>query len=100
MKVLGLIGGMSWESTVTYYQAINRRARHRLGGLHSSACIIHSFDFAEIEELQAANDWEQAGVLMQKAALGLQKAGANAIVDIMGIAGILPYAKRLLEKDD
>jgi aspartate racemase len=80
MKVLGLIGGMSWESTVTYYQAINRRTRDRLGGLHSSSCIIHSFDFAEIEHLQAANDWEQAGVLMQNAAIGLQKAGANAIV--------------------
>ena len=80
MKTLGLVGGMSWESTVTYYQVINRRVREKVGGLHSAKCIVYSFDFAEIAHLQKSGQWEEAGVLMCKAAAYLQRAGADAIV--------------------
>mgnify|MGYP006203028237 CR=1 FL=1 len=64
MKTIGLIGGMSWESTVTYYQLLNRLARERLGGLHSAELVLWSFDFAEIETLQAAGDWDAATARM------------------------------------
>ena len=57
MKTIGLIGGMSWESTVTYYQVINEAVKERLGGLHSARCILYSVDFQEIEECQAAGEW-------------------------------------------
>ncbi len=57
MKCIGLLGGMSWESTVSYYQAINRGVRARLGGLHSARVLLNSVDFAEIERLQHAGDW-------------------------------------------
>ncbi|KAI8627990.1 Asp/Glu/hydantoin racemase [Xylariaceae sp. FL1651] len=80
MKTLGLLGGMSWESTVIYYQEINRRVRQVQGGLHSARCIIFSFDFAEIERLQHAGRWEDAGVLLDDAAAKLKLAGADAIV--------------------
>lgn len=80
MKKLGLIGGMSWESTVTYYQLINRRVRECMGGLHSAECIVYSFDFAEIERLQTLGKWEEAGMLIGDAAKNLQGAGADAIV--------------------
>lgn len=80
MKTLGLLGGMSWESTVTYYQEINRHVRAIKGGLHSSPCIIFSFDFAHIEALQHAGKWDEAGVMLDEAAAALQRAGANAIV--------------------
>ncbi|KAH6887701.1 Asp/Glu/hydantoin racemase [Thelonectria olida] len=80
MKTLGLLGGMSWESTVTYYQEINRRVREVKGGLHSSQCVLFSFDFAEIEELQHANKWDEAGALLVEASIKLQRAGADAIV--------------------
>ncbi len=61
MKTIGLIGGMSWESTVTYYQVINEAVKERLGGLHSARCILYSVDFQEIEECQAAGEWEKSG---------------------------------------
>ncbi|KAI1203482.1 Asp/Glu/hydantoin racemase [Nemania serpens] len=80
MKTLGLLGGMSWESTTTYYQEINRRVRHVRGGLHSARCIVFSFDFAEIEQLQHAGKWEEAGALLDMAATNLKLAGADAIV--------------------
>ncbi|KAF4982152.1 hypothetical protein FZEAL_2175 [Fusarium zealandicum] len=80
MKTLGLIGGMSWESTTTYYQEINRRVRRVQGGLHSAKCIILSFDFAEIEALQRAGRWEEAGVMLDDAASKLKLSGADAIV--------------------
>jgi aspartate racemase len=80
MKTLGLLGGMSWESTVTYYQEINRRVREVKGGLHSAPCIIFSFDFAEIEKLQHAGKWNEAGLLLDDAAAKLKLAGADAIV--------------------
>lgn len=80
MKTLGLLGGMSWESTSTYYQSINRRVREIKGGLHSSRCIIFSFDFAEIELLQHAGKWDQLAILLEQGAIRLKKAGADAIV--------------------
>lgn len=80
MKTLGLIGGMSWESTVTYYQQINRRVRAVQGGLHSAKCIISSFDFAEIAALQHAGQWEAAAAALDDAAARLKLAGADAIV--------------------
>ncbi|UNI23787.1 hypothetical protein JDV02_009585 [Purpureocillium takamizusanense] len=80
MKTLGLLGGMSWESTTTYYQEVNRRVRHVRGGLHSARCVIFSLDFAEIEALQHADRWEEAGELLNDAAAKLKLAGADAIV--------------------
>ncbi|KAF2235690.1 aspartate racemase [Viridothelium virens] len=80
MKTLGLLGGMSWESTVTYYQEINRHVRAIKGGLHSSPCIVYSFDFARIEALQHTGQWDEAGILLNEAAAALQRAGADAIV--------------------
>jgi aspartate racemase len=71
---------MSWESTVTYYQEINRRVRSARGGLHSAPCIVYSFDFARIEALQHAGEWDEAGRLLDDAAAALQRAGADAIV--------------------
>ncbi|TQV98946.1 hypothetical protein V2A60_007359 [Cordyceps javanica] len=101
MKTLGLLGGMSWESTVTYYQQINRRVREVRGGLHSAKCIILSFDFAEIEALQRAGHWEAAGVQLEAAAARLALAGADAIVLCtntmhMVSAGIVAAAQRPL----
>jgi aspartate racemase len=80
MKTLGLLGGMSWESTVPYYRIINERVRERLGGLHSAKLVLNSVDFAEIEALQHAGDWDVAGALLAVAARGLRSAGAEAIV--------------------
>lgn len=80
MKTLGLLGGMSWESTTTYYQEINRRVRQVQGGLHSAKCIVFSFDFAEIEQLQSAGKWDEAGALLDDASAKLKLAGADAIV--------------------
>jgi aspartate racemase len=80
MKTLGLIGGMSWESTLPYYRIVNERVRARLGGLHSAKLVLHSVDFAEIEALQHADDWDAAGAILADAARGLCAAGAEAIV--------------------
>jgi aspartate racemase len=80
MKTLGLIGGMSWESTLPYYRIVNERVRERLGGLHSAKLVLHSVDFAEIEALQRAGDWGAAGAQLADAARGLRLAGAEAIV--------------------
>ncbi len=80
MKTLGLIGGMSWESTLPYYRIVNERVRERLGGLHSAKLVLHSVDFAEIEALQHAGDWDAAGAQLADAARGLRMAGAEAIV--------------------
>ena len=62
--MIGLIGGMSWESTAEYYRLLNEMTRERLGGLHSSRCIVYSVDFAEIERLQVAGRWDDAGVVL------------------------------------
>lgn len=80
MRTLGLLGGMSWESTLPYYRIVNERVRQRLGGLHSAKLVLHSVDFAEIEALQRANDWDAAGVILAEAARGLHAAGADALV--------------------
>jgi aspartate racemase len=79
MKTIGLIGGMSWESTRLYYEAINVEVRTRLGGLHSAKCIVHSLDFAPIAEMQAADRWEEAGRELANAARDLERAGAQVI---------------------
>ncbi len=79
MKTIGLLGGMSWESTVTYYQVINREVQKKLGGLHSAKCLLYSVDFDEIERCQTAGEWEKAGEILAQAALNLEKAGAEGI---------------------
>ena len=80
MKVIGLIGGMSWESTLTYYKIINETIKERLGGLHSAKCVLYSVDFQEIEECQANGNWEKSGQILGEAAYNLEKAGADFIV--------------------
>ena len=80
MKTIGLIGGMSWESTVTYYKIINETIKEKLGGLHSAKCILYSVDFQEIEECQANGNWEKSGEILGEAANNLEKAGADFIV--------------------
>lgn len=80
MKTLGLIGGMSWESTAIYYRLLNEIVRERLGGLHSAQLLLWSFDFAEIAERQHAGDWQGAGVLLAEAARKLEAGGAEGLV--------------------
>lgn len=80
MKTIGLIGGMSWESTTEYYQLINEEVKKRLGGLHSAKCLLYSVDFDEIERYQAKGEWDKAGILLGNVALSLEKAGADFIV--------------------
>lgn len=80
MKTIGLIGGMSWESTVTYYQAINEYVRETLGGLHSAKLLMYSVDFAEIERCQSAGEWEKSGDILADAAKRLESAGADFIL--------------------
>jgi aspartate racemase len=80
MKTIGLLGGMSWESTQTYYRLINEGVKARLGGLHSAKLVLFSVDFAEIEELQHKGDWPATADILSGAALSLQKAGADFLV--------------------
>lgn len=80
MKVIGLIGGMSWESTVTYYQIINEEMKKRLGGLHSAKIILYSVDFDEIERCQSSGDWEKSGAILGRTAQSLEKAGADFLL--------------------
>jgi aspartate racemase len=80
MKRIGLLGGMSWESSAEYYRLINELVRERLGGLHSADCLLRSMDFAEIEELQRQDRWDEAGVLLADAAGELEAAGAEVLV--------------------
>ena len=80
MKTLGLIGGMSWESTVPYYRLINEGIKARLGGLHSAKLVLYSLDFAEVEELQSAGRWSEAGHTLAQAAQSLQAAGAQGLL--------------------
>ncbi len=80
MKTIGLIGGMSWESTVSYYQIINREIKEKLGGFHSSKCILYSVDFHEIEECQSSGEWDKSADILTNAALSLEKAGADFII--------------------
>ena len=80
MKTIGLLGGMSWESTIPYYRLINEGIKEKLGGLHSAKIVLHSVDFHEIEACQSKGEWDLAGDMLAQAALGLQKAGAEGIV--------------------
>ena len=80
MKTIGLIGGMSWESTVPYYRLINETVAARLGGLHSARLVLYSVDFHDIERLQHSGDWAAAGELLAQAARSLQAAGADVLV--------------------
>lgn len=80
MRTLGLLAGMSWESTIPYYRIINERVRDALGGLHSARLVLYSLDFAEIERLQNLDDWDQAGQRLADAAAALRRAGAEAVV--------------------
>lgn len=80
MKRIGLIGGLSWESSAEYYRLLNQIVREKLGGMHSADCVMTSFDFAEIEALQAAGEWDAAARLMVDAAHRLERAGAECIV--------------------
>lgn len=80
MKTIGLIGGMSWESTIPYYSVINRRVRERLGGLHSAKLILYSVDFAEVERYQSAGEWDRAAEILKDAAKKLELAGADLLL--------------------
>lgn len=80
MRLIGMLGGMSWESTAEYYRLANVVVRERLGGLASARVLIHSVDFAEVERMQAAGDWEAAGALLADAAAGLEAGGAELLV--------------------
>ncbi|UQU64431.1 aspartate/glutamate racemase family protein [Couchioplanes caeruleus] len=80
MLTIGMLGGMSWESSAHYYRLANEMVRDRLGGLHSARCVLYSVDFAEIEQLQSSAQWEQAGRLLGEAAAAVQAAGADVLV--------------------
>jgi aspartate racemase len=80
MKTIGLIGGMSWESTVPYYRLINETVRERLGGFHSAKLVLYSVDFHEIERLQRSGAWDESGRMLAQAARSLEAAGADFLV--------------------
>ena len=79
-QVIGMLGGMSWESSAQYYRLANELVRQRLGGLHSARCLLASVDFADIETLQVAGRWEEAGQLLAEAAKGLEAGGADVLL--------------------
>src|SRR5579859_5861455 len=99
MKTIGLIGGMSWESTVPYYREINETVKERLGGLHSAKAIVYSVDFHDIERLQRAGDWQSAGEALAHAARSLESAGADVLVlctnTMHKVASIIETAVRI-----
>ena len=80
MKTIGLIGGMSWESTIPYYAVINEYVKEKLGGLHSAKIILYSVEFDEIEKYQSSGEWERSGVILADAARKLELAGADMIL--------------------
>jgi aspartate racemase len=80
MRTIGLLGGMSWESSIEYYRIINQRVRQRLGGYHSARSVLYSFDFHDIEQLQRTGDWEEAGRRLGEAARRVEAAGAELLV--------------------
>ena len=80
MRTIGLLGGMSWESSIEYYRLINAGIRERLGGNHSAECVMYSFDFDRIEHLQAVGDWETAGRVLAGAAATVEHAGADMLL--------------------
>jgi aspartate racemase len=79
-RVIGMLGGMSWQSSAEYYRLANELVRERLGGLHSARCLLSSVDFADIEAMQVAGEWEQAGKVLAEAAKGLEAGGAELLV--------------------
>ena len=80
MKLIGMLGGMSWESTAEYYRLANEIVRGRVGGLASARILLHSVDFAEVERMQAAGHWDASGRLLAEAARGLERGGAELLV--------------------
>lgn len=80
MKTIGFIGGMSWESTVSYYQIVNRIIKEQLGGFHSARVLLYSVDFAEIEVCQSSGDWNKSADILASAAISLEKAGADFVL--------------------
>jgi aspartate racemase len=106
MRQIGVLGGMSWESTAEYYRLLNEITAKRLGGLHSADLLVRSVDFAEIEEMQAAGDWERAGERLAEEAATLSDAGAEVIVlatnTMHKVAGALEetYGDRFLHLGD
>lgn len=80
MKTIGLLGGMSWESTVTYYQIINQTIQAELGGLHSAKCLLYSVDFDQVEQCQAAGDWARSAEILIEGAQALWRGGADFLV--------------------
>ncbi|WP_290053628.1 aspartate/glutamate racemase family protein [Amycolatopsis solani] len=80
MKVIGLLGGMSWESSAQYYRLVNERVKDVLGGFHSARTVLYSVDFAEIERMQADGRWDDAGAELNRAAKALEAAGADVVV--------------------
>jgi len=95
MQTIGLIGGMSWESTQTYYRLINQQVRARLGGLHSARLVLYSVDFAEIEALQQSGDWVAAGEILGSAAHSLEVAGVDFLMLCTNtMHKVAPYIER------
>jgi amino-acid racemase len=80
MQTIGLLGGMSWESSIQYYRILNQLVREERGGLHSAPLLLHSFDFDQVAALQATGRWDQAGDLLAGAAKGLEAAGAELLL--------------------
>ena len=80
MKTIGLIGGMSWESTIPYYRHLNETVKAKLGGLHSARIVLYSVDFHDVEQLQRAGDWKRAGEMLAQSAQALERAGADFLV--------------------
>lgn len=80
MKKIGLLGGMSWQSTAEYYRLLNELAAEKLGGLHSAECVLYSVDFATIERLQAEGRWDEAGGILAEAAADVERAGAQVLL--------------------
>ena len=80
MKTIGMIGGMSWESSIEYYRIINQTVRDKLGGLHSAKCVMYSVDFAEIEALQHQGKWGEATRMMIDAAKNVERGGADFVI--------------------
>ena len=99
MRTLGLIGGVSWESTVPYYSHINRLIKQRLGGLHSAKLILYSVDFYDVERLMQAGDWDGTGAVLAGAARALEAAGAQALIicsnTLHNVAGAVQAAVRI-----
>jgi aspartate racemase len=99
MRVIGLLGGMSWESTMPYYRVINETVRERLGGLHSARIVLYSLDFHDIEALQRSGEWAAAGALLAEAARSLEAAGADVLLlctnTMHKVAGVVEAAIRI-----